>query len=403
MSAAACLCCGAAAVEVLVDFGPQPPSNRFVRHSDPDGDAHPLVIGQCNACGLIQLVNPMPHGMVKSRFEWLTYNEPEGHLDKLVGNLTELDGVSKGSKIFGLTYKDDSTLGRFNRFGYDRTFRYDLEKDFGIDDVCAGLETIQAAVDEKAAGRLGSRYGQADLLIVRHVLEHAHDPARFLRALGSLVKPGGYLVFELPDCSKFIDACDYSFVWEEHICYFSPATLRRFVEHHGFAVTDLLNYVYPLEDSLVVVLRAGGAGGKGAMSAPGPGHELAAGRRFGQCFNGTRQQIRRHLEQLHAQGRHVAVFGAGHLAAKFLNLFGLKDFVDCVVDDDPHKQGLLMPGSRLPIMGSSVLAEREINLCLLSLSPESEQKVLAKKQDYVTRGGQFASIFALSPLALRVQ
>jgi hypothetical protein len=129
--------------------------------------------------------------------------------------------------------------------------------------------------------------------------------------------------------------------------------------------------------------------------------ELTAGRRFGQSFDGARSRIRRHLEQLHAQGKHIAVFGASHLAAKFINFFGLKDVIECVVDDNPHKQGLLMPGSQLPIVGSHVLTENKIDLCLLSLSPESEQKVLAKKQDYVAQGGHFASIFALSPSALR--
>lgn len=59
-----------------------------------------------------------------------------------------------------------------------------------------------------------------------------------------------------------------------------------------------------------------------------------------------------------------------------------------------------MPGSRLPIVGSAVLYSEKIDLCLLSLSPESEAKVLAKRQDYVDAGGVFRSMFSLSPLAL---
>jgi hypothetical protein len=75
--------------------------------------------------------------------------------------------------------------------------------------------------------------------------------------------------------------------------------------------------------------------------------------------------------------------------------------IDCVVDDNERKQALLMPGSRLPIRGSSTLASRPIDLCLLSLNPESEQKVLAKNRSFVERGGEFASIFALSPRAVQ--
>jgi hypothetical protein len=63
-----------------------------------------------------------------------------------------------------------------------------------------------------------------------------------------------------------------------------------------------------------------------------------------------------------------------------------------------NKQALLMPGSRLRIVGSAALAE--MDLCLLSLNPESEQKVLAKNRQFIDRGVEFMSIFALSPRAV---
>jgi SAM-dependent methyltransferase len=398
---AACLGCGGGPVDALLDFGAQPPSNRFVKADDPGRDAHPLSIGQCQSCALVQLLDPMSPAMVKSRFDWLTYNEPEGHLDGLVAHLCGPVGVKKDARIVGLSYKDDSTLARFNRLGYADTFRFDLQQDLGIADPYAGLESIQQVVDDRLTQRLVERHGQADLLLVRHVLEHAHNPVRFLRALGALVKPGGHLVFEMPDCTKFIAACDYSFVWEEHITYFSPATFAGFARRQGYAVTELLDYVYPLENSLVGVLQTGTAVVKDASAEVA--EHLAAGRRFGLEFAGRRAAVRRHLQRLRDQGQRIAVFGAGHLAAKYLNLFDLGQIIDCVIDDNPNKQGLRMPGSNLPVLGSAVLAEGKIGLCLLSLSPESEQKVLAKKQDYIAAGGRFASIFALSPLALRTE
>jgi SAM-dependent methyltransferase len=401
VNATACLGCGAAAVQSLLDLGEQPPSNRFMRCGEFNPDVHPLSIGQCGTCALVQLIHPMPAAMVKSRFAWLTYSEPESHLDQLVARLQQLDGISKTSVIRGLTYLDDTTLLRFNRLGYGETRRYDLKHDFGITDECAGLETLQSFIHEDITEKLCADYGLADLFVVRYALEHAHLPARFLQALGSLVKPGGYLVIEVPDCTKFIDACDYSFVWEEHICYYTPLTLAKFIERHGFTIVDALNYIHPLEDSLAVIIKANSTGAGGWAAAGDLDRELFAGHHFGKSFENVRSQIRGRLERLRAQGKHIAVFGASHLAAKFLNFFRLSDVIECVIDDNPHKQGLLMPGSQLPIVGSSVLTERKIDVCLLSLSPESEQKVLAKNQDYVAKGGLFASIFALSPSALR--
>jgi len=394
-----CLGCDVEAVEVLIDLGPQPPSNRFERAEAGPAETHPLVVGQCQRCGLVQLLDPMPAPMAKSRFDWLTYNEPEGHLDDLVARLRLLPGIEPSSRIAGLTYKDDTTLARFNRLGYANTYRYDAARDLALSDPCAGLESIQGAIDEPLASRLVARHGKADLLLVRHILEHAHQPRDFLRALRALVKPDGYLVFEMPDCTKFIGACDYSFLWEEHITYFAESSLRAFLKKAGTELQAIQLYPYPLEDSLIAIVRNSPA--KVAALSAEPLAMLAAGREFGARHPQTTQQMHGLFERWQQQGKRVAVFGAGHLAAKFVNFFRLGRYIDCVIDDNARKQELLMPGSRLPIRGSATLDSRPIDLCLLSLNPESEQKVLAKNKPFVERGGQFLSIFASSSRAVQ--
>ena len=94
------------------------------------------------------------------------------------------------------------------------------------------------------------------------------------------------------------------------------------------------------------------------------------------------------------------MFGAGHLSCFWINVLGVEAELEFVVDDHPAKRGLRMPGSRLPIRGSSALLEENITLCLLSLSPESEAKVLAKNPEFLARGGSFASIFPGRPNSL---
>ena len=391
-----CLCCGDK-VNVLVDFGPQTPSNRFEQLDSPVTDRHPLVVGQCANCGLIQLIEPIAPAMVKSRFQWLTYNEPEGHLDDLVLRLRRLPGLEAGSRIVGLTYKDDSTLARFNRLGYANTYRYEPATDFGLTDPCASLESIQGALDTATAARLAARHGLADVLLVRHVLEHAHDPVGFLKAAAMLVKPGGHLLFEMPDSEKFIRACDYSFIWEEHITYLCVQTLVALIGQAGLSLQDTIVYPYPLEDSLIGIVR--NSPGEAPLRQ-GNAALLADGENFARRYPEFRERLKSLLENWQRSGKKTAIFGAGHLAAKFVNMYGLAHLIDCVIDDNPNKRALLMPGSRLAIRGSADLDARAIDLCLLSLSPESEQKVRAKNQPFLDRGGRFCSIFALSPVSV---
>ena len=243
-----CLSCRSTAVRLLVDLGPQPPSNRFESAGGPDTSRHPLTLGQCLNCGLLQLTEPMPPRMVKARVDWLAYNEPEGHLDDVVSRLAALPEVTRDARIVGLTYKDDTMLRRFNDLGFSNTYRYDTRTDLGIDDSCAGLESIQAALYPDAVKRLLAQHGAADLLLARHVLEHAHDPMNFLAQLRHLVKPSGHILFEVPDAVKFVEACDYAFLWEEHITYFARPTMAAMMTHARLPVVAWMIHPYPLEE-----------------------------------------------------------------------------------------------------------------------------------------------------------
>ena len=79
---------------------------------------------------------------------------------------------------------------------------------------------------------------------------------------------------------------------------------------------------------------------------------------------------------------------------------GVADLIDFVADDTPQKQGQYLPGARLPILPSSALVERKIALCLLALSINNENNVIARNQTFVETGGVFRSIFRASPRSI---
>jgi hypothetical protein len=206
--------------------------------------------------------------------------------------------------------------------------------------------------------------------------------------------PGGYLVLEVPDCTKFVDACDYSFVWEEHVTYFSSETLAALIERAGLAVHEIFADPYPYEDALIAIVRNSAPSDTRPDKTSDIRRLLESGDTFARNHGAVRAQIRSRLRHWRQNGKRVAVFGAGHLAAKFINFYALGDLLECVVDDHENKREMLMPGSRVPIRGGAAL--NDIDICLLSLNPESEQKVVAKHKGFLERGGRFMSIFALN-------
>lgn len=402
VEARSCPACRAVAVETLLDLGPQPVCSRYLRDPLEVEFLHPLVLGQCGRCGLVQLVDPAPAGRLRPSESNIAAIEPEGHLDRLAEILAALPGLGRDSLVVGTSFKDRSLLRRLELRGFHRTWCIDPARDLGVTGPEPGVETVQGLLTPEAASRIAASRGRAQLVLARHILEHAHDLPAFLGALRNLADPQGYVAVELPDCARALDSRDYTMLWEEHTFYFTPATFLRCLGAGGLAVERFETFPYPLEDSLVAIARTGAAGcGPDPAGPDDPAGELRRGAAFAAAFPAERSRYAEQLARLRRRGERVAVFGAGHSGATFVNLLGLGEHVDFFVDDHPRKKGLFMPGSRLPIRGSEALLEQGARLCLLALSPESEERVVRKNAEFLGRGGRFRSIFPSRGTALR--
>jgi hypothetical protein len=391
---AECRLCGRPEVREWLDLGPQPLTNRFLRSPDERECRHPCRLGVCRACGVVQLESPVPLDEMRPRFDWIAYNEPESHLDDVADVIARLPGITPASAVGGITYKDESTLRRLNKLGLPNTWLAHIRDDLGVDSPLGGIESVQDRLTVLTAETLAAKYGRPDVLLVRHVIEHCHDIHAAFRALRALVRPGGYVVLEMPDARRALDRLDYSTIWEEHLFYFDPATIRQALALAGFEVVFLDSYHYTLENSLVVIARPQPS--PLAALRPDLDQELARADRFVREFPAVRHA---HQQRLRAQ-RKVAMLGAGHLSAAFINLYGLADVIDFVADDNPKKHGLFMPGSRAPIMPSSELVTRDVKLCLMTVRPEIEDLVVGKNAAFTDRGGRLASVFPDSRYAL---
>jgi hypothetical protein len=343
----------------------------------------------------------MPVSELRPRFDWLTRSEPERHLDDLVQTIIRLPGITVNSKIWGVCWKEDTTLERLNKLGYPNTHRLQ-DTDLGIEDVLWDVETVQERFTFKQSEEIVKKRGKADIVIARHLIEHAFDVKEFLKAIKNLINPDGYLILEIPDCQRSMDYYDYTTIWEEHILYFTPETFKAVFAYGGFSLVDFIKEEYPLENSYIGIARINDGVEVKPLDASVLKYEIARATNFANHLNVKSKEMKEYLIDYKSQHGKIAIFGAAHMSCAFVNLLELKDCIEFAVDDNPNKKGMFMPGSRLPIYNSSALKEQGIKLCLLTLSVASEAKVLEKNQEFITRGGLFKSIFPANPQAIGV-
>ncbi len=386
--------------ETIIDFGIQPLTNRFLRDATASEELYPLALGVESLTGLVRVVNPAPIEAVRSRFDWIKYNEAEDHLNDLVERIAKLAGVSHQSRILALSYKDDSMIERFRKKDFANSTRLDLQNDLYLSAANTGLETIQNALSPQWAVQHVARHGRSDVVIARHIWEHCHRPGAFAEALKILTTAGGYIVLEVPDCSTLLESCDYSMPWEEHVLYFTPATFSSALAWAKLDSVEQLTYPYPLENSLVCIARNQATDVPDLSMSTSVEAEVTRAHRYGATFHAQRHALQSWLSGYRQNRGPIAVLGAGHSACMFINLHQLAPLLSFVADDAAVKQGLLMPGSRLPIRTSAQLLDDKISLCILSVNHNAEEKVVARNDVFVKGGGEFRSLYRTSPRRL---
>jgi len=379
--------------DLSINFGLKPVSNRFLSNKNEKAPRFPLGISINDDTGLISLSKPFPAEEVKPRYEWITCFEPEDHLDSLVESLVNLPGIDINSSIGAYSFKDDSTIDRLNNKGYKNTWRVDPNHDLNVDNF-SNIETYQHAFTMKKARLIKQKYGPVDILLVRHVVEHAYNIEKFIDAIRILIKPNGYILWELPDCEKPLESGDCTMIWEEHIHYFTEFTFRQFLINQNFYINSLNIISYPMEDCIVAITQD--LSNKKTEIIPNReviDTEIERAIKYIEILKKNIINIPIQLSNIKKKSGKIAIFGGGHASVAFISILGLESLIDFIVDDNPNKISKQLPAGNIPIIHSKELYNQDIKICLLGTNPQSHTKIIGMHKDYVSNGGVFASIF----------
>ena len=221
-----------------------------------------------------------------------------------------------------------------------------------VSDAASRMRFIADLYDERYASL------EADVIVCRHTIEHIAPVEDFLRLIRRTIgdRPETLILFDLPDVVRVLREGAFWDVYYEHCSYFSPGTLARLFRRTGFGLLDLeLDY-----DDQYIVLEALPSPDDGRRPLPleETPDELARDvQHFRRTFAATRDRWRDTLAAARADGRRVAVWGAGSKGVAFLTALAVEGEVAYAVDVNPHKQGKYLAGTGHRVVGPDDLAD----------------------------------------------
>lgn len=371
-----CRFCGQPLSQLFADLGTSPVANSYVRHDNFQGEQFfPLRVHVCSECKLVQAEPYETPEHIFSEYAYFSSTSKAWlqHCKEYCQKMEQRLHLNQDSFVVEVASNDGYLLTNFVQSGIP-VLGVEPAENIAEEARQKGVPTRCEFFGEQAARRIVEEYGHANLVIGNNVLAHVPDLHDFIRGLRILLSKQGVLTMEFPHLLKLIEECQFDTIYHEHFYYYSLLTAQRMFAHFGLTISDVEEL--PTHGGSLRIYARPSDAEEIAVSASverllekereAQLHELPVY----QAFNQKIQQVKRDaLSYLIAEknaGKRIAAFGAPAKGNTFLNYCGIgRDFIEFTVDDTPYKQGLFLPGSRIPIYAREKLVEERPDIVLI--------------------------------------
>jgi len=382
-----------------MSFGEMPLANALLSEADLDRREarFPLELVFCESCALLQITESVDPELLFGEYAYFSSYSTTmlEHAAELVTRLVRERRLDGDSLAMEIASNDGYLLQHYVRAGVPVL---GIDPARNVVEVAArrGVETICAFFGEDLARELAAGGRRASVLHANNVLAHVPDVNGVVAGIAHVLADDGVAVVETPYVRDLVERTEFDTVYHEHLFYYSLTALERLFARNGLRIVDVERLDIHGGSLRVLAVRVDSPEeSRPAVRALLEEEEelgIAAAGYF-EDFAGRVEALRRELSDmlrgLKAQGHRIAAYGAAAKGTTLLNCFRIgPDLLDFVADRSEHKQGLFMPGVRLPIVAPEHLLEAMPAEVLL-LAWNFADEILSQQEEYRRRGGRF--------------
>lgn len=364
----ACRACGAAVTLTFADLGLSPIANANPRlEQAQSGEVfYPLHALVCSNCLLVQLEEfESRESIFDDDYTYFSSYSTSWveHARRFAESMTTRLNLGPGSRVVEVASNDGYLLQHFLPYGIEV---------LGVEPTA---NTAAAAAEKgipsrveffgEAVGREIGGDGGADLLVGNNVFAHVPDLGDFTRGLKAALAPNGVLSLEFPHLMTLIADKQWDTIYHEHFSYFSLRSARFVLEANGLRVFDVERL--PTHGGSLRLLACHAEDSRAVAPGVAEVERLESGvglddietyTAFDAAVKQDKMKILETVFELKRAGKRIVGYGAPAKGNTMLNFCGIgRDIIDFTCDLSPHKQGRLLPGSRIPILPPKAISE----------------------------------------------
>ncbi len=384
--------------EPFISFGPMPLANGFCRADEFANEySFELKVGLCANCGMVQLAEqPDRSQMFNEHYAFFssTSTRMALHFKELAHAVMAHRLNLPNPFVVELGSNDGIMLQHFAQAGI-RHLGVEPSANVAQKAIERGVNTISQFFDEALARQIVAEYGQADVVLGANVMCHIpylHSVAEGIRIL---LKPTGVLIFEDPYLGDIVEKTSYDQIYDEHVFYFSAASISYLFRQHGLELVDVapqnvhggsMRYVIAPQGAQPV---AAAATAQRAWEEQIGLHQPATFNRLRANIEQSRAQLLEILHSLKRQGKRVVGYGATSKSTTVINYCGITpDLVEFISDTTPIKQGKFSPGAHIPVKSYQEFTANYPDYALL-FAWNHAGEIMEKEQKFKAAGGKW--------------
>jgi len=388
-----CRFCNAELSKIFVDLGKTPLANSFLNENNVNKDEtiYPLRAFVCEKCFLVQLEEyEKPQNIFSDYAYFSSYSETWlDHAKDYVKMMLKRFKINQKSQVVEIASNDGYLLQYFKKKG---SHILGIEPATNVAKVAKkkGIPTLVEFFGTATAKRLVEKGMQADLIVGNNVLAHVPNLNDFVKGLQILLKPNGIITMEFPHLLKLIQYNQFDTIYHEHFSYFSLLTVQKIFSFHGMTIFDVEeltthggslrifakheeNATHPIDKKVKTIIKNEEEFGLGSIST----YES-----FSDRAKNVKKNLLDFITTKKKEGKMIVCYGAPAKGNTLLNYCGINSaYINYTVDRSPHKQGLYLPGTHIPIKNPEKIRETKPDFILIL--PWNLKEEIMSQLDYV--------------------